>query len=263
MKTLASIAVLFFLTLSAFAQTSATRLRFGTYSVSASGGGSSTITNGMMGFWAMDQSTTSNEPDLITGTNTLVVSAGDSIPVSAIVQGDGRDFEAGDDDYITSSTNSAIDLGLDTSFTLLCWVNLETASVVKPLIKKPGSFSTSVSGGNVLSFVVVGSTNTTLNGPTVGVGTNYMLAFIHNATNNTLEIYDFEPSGPKYYSASHNAGTTNNGSALWVSAVETDTTQNWDGVIAHIGVWHRSVSSNELSTLYNGGSGVAWPWTGL
>lgn len=222
-------------------------------------GAGSILTNGLRGLWAMNQPTTSDEPDLITGTNTLVISAGDSIPVVPIAQNGGRDFEAGDDDY---GVAGQLPIGGDTSFTLLCWANMESGSVFKPLIRVPGTFSTTVSGGNLLSFTVFSpGVTSTLSGQNIGVGTNYLMCFVHDATNNTLSILTFEPAGPRFSSVAHSGGTTNSGNGFWVSAIDTDPSQNWDGVIGWIGFYDRAVPSNQLSQIYNSGTGLPFPWT--
>lgn len=236
----------------------------GTYQIVTNAGaysGVSYLTNGVVAYWAMTNTGSGSEPDLMSGANTLTVSAGDTINLSAIAQGGGRDFETGDDDYMVGVTNSPADLGSDTSFTLLCWLNMESGSVFKPLTRKPGSFSTSVSSGNLLQFTVVSPTATSsISSANIGTGTNYLAAFIHNATNNTISILTFEPAGPRFASAAHSGGTTNTGSAFWFSAVETDTTLNWDGVIGPSAFVHNAMPSNVIAKIYNSGSGLAFPW---
>lgn len=251
-----------------FGQVNAVRVRFSagatTTSTNGGGGGGSSLTNNMVAFWAMTNTGSAAEPDLVSGANSLTVSASDTIANVAIVQGMGRDFETAEDDYMYGVSNSIIDFSSDTSFTVACWATLESASTFKPLVRKPGSFSTSLSSANIVQFSVSSaSTNRILLGPNLGVGTNYLLAFVHDATNDTLSITVFDGVGMRYASQAYTEGTTNTGSQVWISGVETDTTQNWDGLIGGIGVWHRALSTNEVSSIFNSGSGVAWPFTGL
>lgn len=202
-----------------------------------------------------------SEPDLMTGANTLTVSAGDTLANVPIVLSGGRDCEAGDDDYLTSETNAVVDLGADTSFTLLCWINMESGSVFKPLIRKPGSFTTSVSGANLLQLTVFSvATNRVLAGHNIGTGTNYLVAFTYDATNDVIGIRTFEPAGSRYSSQAYTEGTTNTSSAFWFSAIDTDTTQNWDGVIGPTAFIHNAMPSNVVAQIYNSGYGLAFPW---
>lgn len=249
-----------------FGQVNAVRVRFSAGATTTStneggGGGGSSLTNGMVAFWAMTNTGSASEPDLITGTNNLTVSAGDTINLLPIVQGGGRDFETGDDDYMYGVSNSIIDLGPDSSFTIVLWANMESGSVFKQLCRKPGSFSVSVTSGNLLQLSVNSVlTNRTLVGPNIGLGTNYLIACTHDATNDTISIRIFEPAGSRFSSQAYTEGTTNTGSALWVSAIDTDTTVNWDGGIGHMTILHRVMSSNEVSQVYNSGTGLAFPW---
>lgn len=233
----------------------------GAYASDGGGGGGSSLTNNMVAFWAMTNTGSASEPDLITGANSLTVSSGDTIANVPIVQGMGRDFETGDDDYMYGVSNSIVDLGSNSSFTLLCWATMESGSVFKQLMRKPGSFSLSVSSGNLLQLTVNSVlTNRTLVGPNIGTGTNYLIACTHDATNDAISIRVFEPAGSRLVSQAYTEGTTNTGSALWVSAIDTDTTVNWDGLIGSIAILHRAMSSNEVSQVYNSGTGLAFPW---
>lgn len=235
----------------------------GAYASSGGGGGSS-LTNNMVAFWAMTNTGSASEPDLVSGANSLTVSASDTIGNVAIVQGMGRDFETAEDDYMYGVSNSIVDLGNDTSFTYAMWVTMESGSSFKALFRKPGSFSSTVSSGNAVQFVINSvSTNRTLVGPNIGTGTNYLLAFIHNATTDVQQIVLFDASGMRTASQAYTEGTTNTGSQVWISAIDTDTTQNWDGVIGGIAIWHRAVTTNEVATMFNSGSGIAWPFTGF
>ena len=66
-------------------------------------------------------------------------------------------------------------------------------------------------------------------------------------------------------SASYNSGSYNSDGPFAIGAyLGFGNTQHWDGLIDEVGVWKRTLTTDERTALYNGGSGLTYPFvTGL
>jgi hypothetical protein len=259
--------------LSLNAQTVANRVVYyaGGVATGGGGGGGSAMTNGVVAHWEMKADTSANEVDEM-GANDLTVSAGDTIPSAAAVVGNGRDFEDGEDDYMSIADNADLSMSGDPSFTLLFWLRLESVSATRAITHK------GTDGGNNAEYALYfnnsgstfgltignGSTNRTLTTTRAhGTGTNYFLAAIYNATNDTAQLLVCEPAGNNLVSTNYTQGSHDSGGTLYFGAFAHSLSLNFDGIADEVTVAKRAFTTNEVITLYNSGSGQAWPWSGL
>lgn len=245
---------------------SAVRLRFGAGGVppGGGGGGGSALTNGVVAHWEMAQTGSTAEPDVM-GDNDLTVSSGDTIPSRTGVVGNGRDWTDGEDDRLEIVDNDSISIS-NQSFTVGAWINMDSVSVNRPVIVKTNEFTLSLlNANNNMQWTVYNSTGSVLVASSaLGAGTNYYVSAGWNSTNSTTWLMVVAPTFTNYSSGTLSTGPTNSTSPLYVGASVNSPTVNFDGVIDELTIWKGvSVSSNNVMLLYNAGSGVAWPWTGL
>ncbi|MCC7375778.1 MAG: hypothetical protein IT581_14060 [Verrucomicrobiales bacterium] len=231
----------------------------------AGGGGGSALTNGVVAHWEMSQTGSTSEPDVM-GDNDLTVSAGDTIPTRNNGVLFGRDFVDGEDDHLTIADNDEISFSPTGSFTLLAWVNFDSVGVTRPIINKSNEVSLLLQNtdSTIRWTVANATTNKQVTGPVAVAGTNYLLAASYNYTNGLVELLVISALGTNSYSASFTNGSQNGTSGFFIGTSASSTALNMDGIIDEVTVIKRYVPTNDIITkLWNGGSPVAWPWTGL
>lgn len=229
------------------------------------GGGGSALTNGVVAHYEMSQTGSTSEPDVM-GANDLTVSAGDTIPTRNNGVLFGRDFVDGEDDHLTIADNDEVSFSPTGSFTLLAWVNFDTVGVTRPIINKSNEVSLLLQNtdSTIRWTVANATTNKQVTGPVAVAGTNYLLAASYDYTNGLVELLVISALGTNSYSASFTNGSQNGTSGFYIGTSASSTSLNMDGIIDEVTIIKRYVPTNDIITkLWNGGSPVAWPWTGL
>lgn len=224
------------------------------------------LTDSIVAYWTLDESSGSRADSA--GSNTLTdnnsVSSGTGIINSA------GSFARASSKYLSISDNAALSMG-DIDCTFTAWVKLQTkpSAFMDVLGKHNGA---TIVGSDYLLYwdwtsdrfgltVYQGASNTgTATANNFGApatGTWYFIAAWHDSVNNLVGI-------------SVNAGTAN--TTTYSSGIN-DTTEAfrmganalgsyWDGLIDEVGVWKRKLSSGDITSLYNGGAGLAYPFSG-
>jgi hypothetical protein len=230
----------------------------------AGGGGGSVMTNGVVAHWEMSGTGSTAETDVM-GNNDLTVSAGDTINSRTGVVGNGRDWADADDDYMSIADNDEISMSSTASFTVTAWVNFDSVAVTRPIVNKTNEYALQLQNtdSTIRWTVYNSSTNKQVVGPVVGFGTNYFIAASYNYTNATIGLLVIAPTFTNYTTASYDQGSQNGTSGLFVGTSGSNTSLNMDGVIDELTIFKRAVTTNQAFQLYNNGSGVAWPWSGL
>lgn len=225
------------------------------------------------GAWFMNADGATDETDRSGNGNDLTVSTDDTIPRSATVpsgySGYSRDFEYGDNDYMSRANANLVGLninGANAKITLAAWVKLESvqASYTHMLISKTGSASTYqyylgavTDGSSNISFIgavspdgtspdATESVTTTLN--TYTTGTWYHVAFVSNDSQLLIYVNGALACTPVNYSngifnstAAFQLGTY---SAAWGML---------DGLLDDAIVLDRALSASEIKDLYTNG----------
>ncbi len=118
------------------------------------------------------------------------------------------------------------------------------------------------SGTRRLRFYRASNTNTFLdiNG---NIGTNawYHLVFTYNGGTGAMALYKNNAAAV----TGTNSGTTNNANSSQfniMSTVQYSFNAPLNGGMDEVGIWNAVLTSGEVSELYNGGAGLAYPFTG-
>ena len=106
--------------------------------------------------------------------------------------------------------------------------------------------------------------NTVYTTVTAATGTWYHLAMVHDLGNKTITFYvNNSAFGPSQYSTvlpierTDYTGFAINGTVTTPGGLEHAA----GSLIDAVGIWNRPLYSNEISTLYNSGSGLQYPFT--
>jgi len=225
------------------------------------------LTDNLISHWNLDEAS-GNALDAHGG-NTLTETGGTIASTTGKV-GNARDFEAGDTEYFEIADNTDLSTG-DIDFTIAAWVKFETLGNYAIISKwtptgnqREYELGYTAGGTNRFRFQVStnGSTTVTLSASTFGApstGVWYFLTAWHDATNNQLGIA-VNAGTPD--TVSHTTGVFNGTSAFAMGARPSAVGDYWDGLIDEVGFWKRVLTSDERTALYNGGAGLAYPFSG-
>lgn len=176
-----------------------------------------------------------------------------------------RDFEAGSLEYFSLEDNAALSFG-DEGCTFALWINAESLDTFRTLFSKD-DFTTreyalyyDVVTGKFSFFVTSDGTNGTLSevkttAASFSTATWYLAICTHDAAANEIAI-SINAGTPD--TASHSGGIFD-GTVDFLLGSGPGT--YWDGLIDEFHVWRRVLTSDERTQLYNGGSGLAYPFT--
>jgi Concanavalin A-like lectin/glucanases superfamily len=219
------------------------------------------LTDSLISYWKLDES--SGDALDAHGTNDLT----DNNTVgsaSGKING-ARDFEAANGEYFSRADNAGLSTG-DIDFTFAAWVNAESLSGF-PVVANKGWAG---SGGGrewILYYrtdasrfrFAVENETAEVDANTLGAastGTWYHVVCWHDSVNNQIGI---AVNGGSADTAAYSGGVTDAAGDFRIGASPTQSLY-WDGLIDEAGFWKRVLSSAERLVLYNGGSGLAYPF---
>lgn len=211
------------------------------------------LTDNLVAFWELNEAS-GNAIDSL-GSNDLT----DNNTVGA--SGIARDFEDTNSEFFSHVSNATLQMG-DIDFTILAWVRPETATGTHQIVAKDddaGSardYTLDISGGDFRFYINGGGSGIAQLG-TVSAATDYMVVGQHDATGDTVGI----SVNASAFTTTGTGGISPNVSAaeFRVGAREYAGFENyWDGLIWRVGLWKRKLSGAEVTSLYNGGSGLSY-----
>lgn len=226
------------------------------------------LTDSLISYWKLDESS-GNAADAH-GSNTLTNNNTTSFVVGLI--NNAGDLEAGSSQYfsITDAAQSGLDITGDISVSM--WVKVESAPAADGLYglitKTPGSAS-----GYYFLYGKDGTTpklqSAFFNGASqtrgvktsqdLGTGTWHHLVFTWAVATPNLTIYVDGSSVGATEDLTAATAIANSAAPFEVGAFVG--ANFFDGLIDEVGIWSRVLTSDEVSSLYNGGAGLAYPFT--
>lgn len=229
---------------------------------------STDLATGLVSVWLTDSSGLTTD---LHGSNTLTNSG---VSSTTLVQGDAGDFEASESDYeyITDASQSGLDLTSD--MTVALWLRLESQVQTALVSKWNGS------GDQRSFFCEYDHPNTELRfwnsddgtdagvtsigiSQTLSAATNYHLVWVYDASAGTCQIY---VNGSSIGTGSSlNTSTYNSTSSFAIGARYSNAGSPisfTDGIVNQVCVWNTTLTSGNVSTLYNSGSGIPYEASG-
>lgn len=181
---------------------------------------------------------------------------------------DAGDFEFANSEYLSRADSPTLSLGIDTDFTIACWVYAESYSAfnsgifIKDLATQGASLTTeyglvmdnSTTGyfrfgvGNGTTFQIV--TASTMGFPSTA--TWYLIVAWHDSAADTISI---QVNNGTVDSAAWAGGTQDAASAMNIGSMPANGALAWDGLIDETGFWKRVLTAGERTELYNSNNG--------
>jgi hypothetical protein len=237
------------------------------------------LIDNLVSYWKLDEAS-GNAADSH-GSNTLVNN--NTASYSAGIINNGIDFELSSSQYLSIADASQTGLDLSGDFTFSFWLKLEqlpstAGSIFRFVDKQVGGTTRSytiISNNNVSNGIEVevfgdGTTANrrigtspinTFGAGDVGVWRHIVCTF--TLSGGTVLIYKDAVSQTI---TTNNAGTVasiyNSTNAFAIGGRSDGAAGNFvDGMMDEIGVWNRVLSGAEVTELYNGGAGLAYPFS--
>lgn len=216
------------------------------------------LADNLVSYWKLDESS-GNAADSV-GSNTLTNNNSTAYATGKI--NNGIDFESSSSNYlsITDAAQSGLDLGAN--FTISLWYKPESYAANHYIIGKyvatgnQRSYLLSREAGNTLFYISATGTSTITSlvcTPTFTNGVWYYIVVTFNA--GTLTMY---VDGTSVGSSSGHS-TPYNGTAEFTIG-RANGGDYTDGIIDEVGIWSRTLTSDEVTELYNSGNGYQYPF---
>ncbi|MEP7166773.1 MAG: LamG-like jellyroll fold domain-containing protein [Candidatus Woesebacteria bacterium] len=231
------------------------------------GTANTSISNGLVGFWPMDESAANTCSG---GTNDSCDKSGNGFDgawannTAAITgkYGYGTDYD-GTDDSTAVSDNDAFSVNTTNSFTVSAWVNPDTNSGTVNIISKgnTSNFEWSLGASTTQAQAILwdsgGSVIAQANISTLfSTGSWQLYTFTADLNSNTLTIYRNGVLG----GTATIAGTYTNGTANLRFGERADGSNDYDGKIDDVRIYNRALSSGEVMRLYTTAPGPSGYW---
>jgi len=206
------------------------------------------LTTNLVSYWKMNESSGNAVDEL--GTNTLTNSG---VTYAAAKINNGAVFNNVSTTYLEKASVASV-----TDFSFSFWLKMTSWGSANPIIDKlPGGTGYRVWGGTSWSGLLL-----TVNGtnwsyvwtPTTGVW--YHLVWTYSG--GTAYLYKDGNTTPV---DTKTGLTLTDGSQTLGFGNRAAHDQKMDGALDEVGYWSRAITSSEVSQLYNGGSGLTYPFT--
>lgn len=224
------------------------------------------LTNGLVGFWKMDEAGDAARADFAGNGNSLTESASDTVTQVVGKFGFAGDFESGDTEYLSVADSAS--LSITGNLTLAAWIKPETVSSGSynimgkwdgsnesyRLIQIDDEIRFEIDAGN--QYVQTTASNLT-------AGTWYHVVGVYTSGNNaTAKIYinGAEATTSTTGTIPSSIGDDAGAFAIGVEDISTSPTGYYDGVIDEARVYNRALSNTEVSQLYNWAPGPISFW---
>lgn len=217
------------------------------------------LTDNLVAYWKMEETSgtrydeTANNNDL-TDNNTVGSGTG--------IISTGADFELSNSEWLNISNTAQTGLDFTGDMSFSCWLSVESTSANYILGRwgTPGNWAYRfiLNGSNLYLGTSANGSSTTFfqKAWTPTLNQLYHVVFTKSGTTGTIYV-DNSSLGTgtltsTIYDPNNPIGIGGNGN---------DGYGPWDGIIDEVGLWSRALTADEVSELYNSGSGLTYPFT--
>jgi len=213
------------------------------------------IITDLMSYWKMDES--SGDAIDAHGDVDLTVNGASYGGTGKI--NDGFDFDGNDNLRKTGISGNPLDA---TDLTMVAWVNPTALGGFQRILGSASGAANRYSmlfNGDKLAYQIDGAGHDDPSTTAVSNGVLTHIAVVFDASENNVKYYingtldGNEPTDANEIDA--------NLTIFCIGANSDGNAQFFTGVIDETGVWNRTLDQSEITALYNGGSGLAYPFT--
>ncbi len=219
----------------------------------------SLLTN-TVGYWKFDEGSGTVTVDSTSNGNNGSLS-GAAIPTwstSGIIN-DALSFN-GTTAWVSVKDSSSLDFS-GSAVSISAWVKQTDNNPNRPVISKRTSYSSTgipyeltIDGTNSISWRVIGNSSNLNYGTELTTNTWYHVGATYDGTTQIIWV-----NGTNVKSQSRSGTFTTNNHVLMIGT-DNESSEWFKGTIDEIGLWSRALSSSEISSLYNNGVGLSYPF---
>jgi hypothetical protein len=228
------------------------------------------LTDNLVGFWKMDEAS-GTRVDETANNNDLTANGTGGVASAAGKISDAADFEKGDSDYLSIADASQTGLDITGDFTIAFWMKLES------LPSSSGSASTIIqkyTAGNGY-FVFLADTDDKVyidlygGGNTRDISTNAFV--VSGDVGNWVHVVvasSLTSGNVAMYKNGSSVSVTTGGTRIGAIGTNAEPFQigggsfynYYDGLLDEFGIWNRLLTGAEVTSLYNSGNGLTYPF---
>jgi len=220
------------------------------------------LTDSLVSWWSMEETGGARVDDHgvndLTDNNTVLYGTG--------IITNGADYEYSNSEYLSIDSGSQVGLDVSGDFSVSAWVYYESVSAGRYIISK--GFE---SDGNTVRAYNFGWQPNTLNmhiSSGCSGGGTFSVAWTPSTDTwyHLVGVYDASAGEISFYVNGSQQGTTQTGApnSICTSASKTfigsyDQTYYYhDGILDELGFWSRTLTTDEITSLYNAGAGLGY-----
>ena len=188
-----------------------------------------------------------------------------AINTSGII-GSAYDFD-GTNDYIDTNNNTDIVIGPNANFTISAWLNsnssLGASRAISPVsvtngfeavlgFDASGNWEARVGKAGIVSNGITGSA------VTINSWTHLVAVFNGDEKSYKFFLNGISQGTQSYGSTIENANEETDGFAIGLQRYNSNSYTPFNGKIDEVGIWDRTLTADEISRLYNSGSGLEY-----
>jgi hypothetical protein len=220
-------------------------------------GARSSLLTGLVSYWKLDE-TSGTRTDSAGGGNDLTDN--NTVAGSAGKIGNAADFIAANTEFLSRPGASSVNLdGGASDYTYSAWIKTTTVATQYIFGKSaPADHAFYINSPGILRFEIASFYKEAIAAAAVNDGNWHHVVCWNDVTTNICHL-------------AVDNGTVQNSAALagYVTAVSPFTvgsnnagTANFDGSVDELGRWSRLLTATERTSLYNGGTGITYPFVG-
>lgn len=221
------------------------------------------LNNGLVGYWKEDETTNGAAATDSSGNSTSLTDSG-TVVRTAGKFGNGGDFESGSSQYQSIGDNAV--LSITGSLTLAAWIRPESVSAgtYNIIAKWDGSnesYRLYQSADELVLEIESNNTLTTV-AANLAASTWYHVGATYDSASSTGKIYLNSSEQSTTTAGTIPSSIGDDGGAFHIGAEDANNTPKnfYDGIIDEARVYNRSLSSAEISQLYNFAPGPSGEW---
>lgn len=216
------------------------------------------MTTSLQAYWDLNE-TSGNRADSA-GSNTLtdINTVTSQVGPTGIATGNAAQFTAASSEYLSKTDNADLSMG-DINFTVAAWVYPDNVTGTVTIASKYAATGASTSEyllrrtGTTFTFLVSGGSTTgnVVSSVTVSANQWYYVMAWHDSVTNKINI---QVNNGAVTSDDHTAGSNDSNTDFNVGR-RGNGSEYFDGRIDELGIWKRLLTTDERTSLYNGGVG--------